>query len=155
MSTFQVYLFTFLCVFVLSLPSTSALLARPSSSKLAFVPQLGHPARDVKDSIFSRFLRRRSQHSMSADASKTGGNGRPSGQGEASPLVQRVPWGLVYGVGFGALTASRISHEAHLQGFYINSVGLPPSAIGAGWSLFCLLVAFAEPVIGVMLDRLR
>ena len=146
-----------LCVLSLSLPLSFSLLAQPSGSKLAFAPRLGHKGREgAERNFFARFLRRRTGLSMSnLDASASGSGGKSPSEGEGSLMLQRVPWGVVYGVGFGALTASRISHEAHLQGFYINSVGLAPSAIGAGWSLFCLLVAFAEPVIGVMLDRLR
>ena len=71
--------------------------------------------------------------------------------------VQKIgrKWGIIYGIGFGAITASRIAHEAHLQFFYINTVALAPSVVGAGWTLFCVAVALAEPTIGVLLDRLR
>jgi hypothetical protein len=67
----------------------------------------------------------------------------------------KIPWGVVYGFGFGAVTASRIAHEAHLQAFYINSVQLTPNVVGIGWTLFCVSVALAEPTIGVILDKLR
>ena len=67
--------------------------------------------------------------------------------------ARRMPWGVIYGIGFGAITASRIAHEAHLQAFYLNII--PPNLVGAGWTLFCAAVALAEPTIGVMLDKLR
>ena len=67
----------------------------------------------------------------------------------------KLPWGVVYGFGFGAITASRIAHEAHLQAYYINTVQLAPNLVGAGWTLFCAAVALAEPLIGVTLDKLR
>ena len=79
-----------------------------------------------------------------------------AGRGEtAAPKPGGMPWGVVYGLGFGAITASRIAHEAHLQAFYLNSVRLAPELVGAGWILFCVAVAVAEPTIGLILDRLR
>lgn len=75
--------------------------------------------------------------------------------GGAQPPRFTMPWGTLYGTGFGAITASRIAHEAHLQGYYIGTLGLAPSLVGAGWSVFCGIVALAEPIIGATLDFIR
>jgi hypothetical protein len=34
-------------------------------------------------------------------------------------------------------------------------VGLPPAVVGTGWSLMCLAVAVAEPLIGIGIDSIR
>jgi hypothetical protein len=125
-----------------------------------------------------------------------GGGAEVSAGGEKKgrkPDRQLVPPGAVYGMGFGALTASRIAHvraltiiplplgvrlrcvrflstegadpapvlispavqEAHLQGYYINTLGLPSTTVALGWTVFCIAIAALEPIVGMGIDWLR
>lgn len=66
-----------------------------------------------------------------------------------------LPMGVAYGLGFGAITAGRICQEAHLQGYFMRVVGMPPAMVAIGWTSLCFIVAIAEPLIGVAIDNLR
>ena len=128
-------------------PRTSALLAVCLPTACALVLPPGRSPRCVSSSLV---------HFGSKVRLRAVGMSSVAGRGETSPPKPGgMPWGVVYGLGFGAITASRIAHEAHLQAFYLNSVRLAPELVGAGWILFCVAVAVAEPTIGLILDRLR
>jgi len=39
-------------------------------------------------------------------------------------IQDKIPMGIAYGLGFGAITAGRICQEAHLQGFFMRVVSV-------------------------------
>ncbi|EKX45657.1 hypothetical protein GUITHDRAFT_138868 [Guillardia theta CCMP2712] len=60
-----------------------------------------------------------------------------------------------YGCAFYAVTAARLSHETHLQAFYIKALKLDPKAVGSVWSFYFIWVGACEPVFGAAIDILQ